>query len=243
MAGRIGSKRVQALMSKASGDTEIAGGALSVDSAGVVEVKTTSTPKFVLERTNPGASHTTAIYETTIDLSSSTRRYAIGRPTNHNGTTVFSSSFAIPQYSIINAVGVYLPSKLSGTLVPGGPGGMNFISKIGLTQSADGGGYSQSSSISQPQYFMSSSHYVDGTRMILSASGDNAVIFSPPQGFYSSSAGGGWQNINPTEGPSEYYAAITSSNICLSVTLASASNQTGSIRLAIFAETFKAPTA
>ena len=254
---RIGNKRLKSLMRQQEGDTEMAGGAFSVDTEGKVQIKTKKAPALTLERTNPGAQWKKTIYETTIDFGATGSQVgrAQGGPAISpystgaaNAATVFTSSFQIPQYTIISGLGVSIKETLSGSLVPGGAGGMNFIDKIGLSQSADNGGVMPTSlgAIRQPQYFMSSSHKIDGTRLILSASGDNAMLFNLPQGFSSASAGTVSAGVRWGSGlvktQTALYTAITSSNIVLSVTLASASNRTGSMRLALFGETFRPPS-
>ena len=247
MGSRIGTKREQALMNKAKGDTEIGGGALSVDTAGTVEVKTAGTPEFNLEKTNPGAKWGKRIWETTIDFAGTGTLNETGGPIHQgaisqNNSVCFTSSLEIPQYTIINAVGVYVNEAFSGSTPGADPACRNFIDRIGLSASI--AGTAAGNDWNQDLYFFTSSLKEDGTRMILSASGDSAVLFAPPNGILSQSAQPGEDvaDAGALQYTKTFYTAITGSSTVVSVTLASASNSTGSVRLALFGETFWAPT-
>ena len=122
---------------RVQGNTQISGNLL---------VQSATNPEIRLKKSNPGAMTRLRILEETIDFSAVP------------DGTVFTSSLTLPQYSRVDAVGVYVGTSLSGAA---------YLHAIGLSGSGTGYNYDDT------DYFF----YSSPVTMRLSASGDSAVYF------------------------------------------------------------------
>ena len=106
--------------------------------SGNLFVQSATAPEIRLTKSNPGAKMRMRISEGSINFATTTNYFDAG---SRAAATKFSSSVAIPKYSRLDAVGLYLGTSLSGS---------NYIKNVGLTSSIGTTGYSDPDYLTPP---------------------------------------------------------------------------------------------
>ena len=177
--------------------------------SGTLLVQDATAPEIRLKKSNPGAKTRFRISEGSIDFAT-TNAYFLAA--SRNAATKFSGSAAIPQYSRVDAVGLYLGTSLSGA---------NYIKNVGLTSSIGTTGYSD------PDYFFG-----------LTPAGERVGPLAGSSSMYFPARGGGpTETVAAT-----YWTGITGSNAVLYFETNEAINSTGSITFALYYTQYGPPT-
>ena len=124
--------------------------------SGNLFVQSATAPEIRLTKSNPGAKMRMRISEGSINFATTTNYFDAG---SRAAATKFSSSVAIPKYSRLDAVGLYLGTSLSGS---------NYIKNVGLTSSIGTTGYSD------PDYFFDSA---PATERVGPLAGSSSIYF------------------------------------------------------------------
>lgn len=169
---------------------------------GTLYVEHPTDPEIRLTKTNPGATTRSRILEETIDFT-----------TIPAGTT-FTSSLAIPLYSRVDAVGVYVSSSFSGS---------SYLLKLGLAGSGIGYNYND------VDYFYNEPGTAPAQK--LEDAGDSAVFFPTTSGSWG--PGGGRSALN---------MGITGSNVKFQFETSATTNLTGSIVFSAHTYQYGPPT-
>jgi hypothetical protein len=177
--------------------------------SGTLLVQDATAPEIRLKKSNPGAKTRFRISEGSIDFATTTNYFEAG---SRNAATKFSGSATIPQYSRVDAVGLYIGTALSGT---------NYIKKVGLTSSFGNG-----TQYSDDDYFFAGDP--SGERCGPAAGGSS--MYFPTRGKHTGSA------------HEYLYTGITGSTACLYFETNAAINSTGSITFALYYTQYGPPT-